>query len=137
MDYSNLLKRSDLKATIQRVTILEIIDSQGHISVDDIYAITKSSLPNLSLATIYKNLLLMTDRTILVEVPISKSKSKYEIKKSNHIHLICEECGSIDDELLDDISEKSIGRLTQKKLFSLKRSQINLYGVCQYCIGKI
>lgn len=133
MYYINMLKSSGLKATTQRIGILKVIDEFGHISIDDIYHKIHDSLPNLSLATIYKNILMMVDRDTLVEVPIVGNKSKYEIKKENHIHLICEECGSVTDESIESIPQEPINTLIKKDEFTLTRSQINLYGICQGC----
>lgn len=127
--YISLLKENDLKATIQRTSILKSIDKIGHLNIDEIYEDVKESYPTLSLATIYKNIILMQEKNVLIEVPMNGEKSKYELKKEEHIHLICQECGTIKDT---EITQK-----TQKALvvehFQLKHSQINLYGVCSSC----
>ncbi len=133
MDYSNLLKSAKLKATIQRVTLLEIIDHDGHSSIDDIYALTKESMPTLALATIYKNILLLLEKGILEEVAISGKKSKYEIKKADHIHLICQTCGSVEDKHLDKKIEESIDISIDEDIFHISKSHINLYGICKKC----
>ena len=128
-NYINLLKKNDLKATIQRTSILKSIDQAGHINIDEIYEDVKEQYPTLSLATIYKNIILMQQNSVIVEVPMNGEKSKYELKKDDHIHLICQQCGSIQD--------REITQSTQKTLvienFKLNNSQINLYGVCQNC----
>jgi len=133
MNYTIMLNNAGLKATLQRLGILEVIYSAGHCSVDEIATLIDSKLPNLSLATIYKNVLMMTDRNILVEVPIAGDKSKYEIKKMEHIHLICEDCGRVEDEVLESTSLESLSAVAKRDSFTLKRSQINLYGLCQDC----
>jgi len=56
-NYISLLKENDLKATIQRTSILQSIDKAGHINIDDIYEDVKKQYPTLSLATIYKNII--------------------------------------------------------------------------------
>ena len=128
-DYITLLQKSDLKATIQRTSILRSIEEAGHINIDDIYEVLKEQYPTLSLATVYKNITLMQENSVITEVPISSNKSKYELKKDDHIHLICQECG--------DIQDKKISSKTKETLeiseFKLNSSQINLYGVCQVC----
>ena len=37
MNYVEILKSSGLKATLQRLSILKIIDINGHITIDDLY----------------------------------------------------------------------------------------------------
>ena len=127
--YIKLLKENDLKATIQRTSILKTIDQAGHINIDDIYEDVKGQYPTLSLATIYKNIILMQQNNVIIEVPMNGEKSKYELKKDDHIHLICQECGMIQDR---NITQKTYESLIIKD-FQLKSSHINLYGLCQTC----
>ena len=129
INYIKLLKENDLKATIQRTSILKSIDQAGHINIDEIYENLKEQYPTLSLATIYKNIILMQQKNVIIEVPINREKSKYELKKNDHIHLICQRCGTIQDR---DITESTHKTLVVKN-FQLNSSQINLYGVCQEC----
>jgi Fur family ferric uptake transcriptional regulator/Fur family peroxide stress response transcriptional regulator len=58
-NYITLLKENQLKATFQRISILETIDKHGHISIDGIYEEVSKVHASLSLATVYKNILLM------------------------------------------------------------------------------
>jgi Fur family ferric uptake transcriptional regulator/Fur family peroxide stress response transcriptional regulator len=133
MDYISLLKENDLKATIQRTGILKSIDKAGHINIDDIYEDVKEQYPTLSLATIYKNIILMIAHDIIVEVPMNGEKSKYELKKGDHIHLICKSCGNIKDTKITRAKEQ----LLVVENFKLTNAQINLYGICQECQLKI
>ena len=126
IDYISLLKENDLKATIQRTNILKSINRAGHINIDEIYEDLKENYPTLSLATIYKNIILMVEQNVIIEVPINGKKSKYELKKDDHIHLICKSCGNIEDRELNgcniDIQD-----------FKIASKQINLYGLCKNC----
>jgi len=133
MDYATLLKANELKATFQRMNILDVIDKQGHMSVDDIYAEVAKVHPSLSLATIYKNIILMVEKGVLVEVPIVGKKSKYELTKEDHIHLVCTECGDVEDKPHMKETNTLLHTLTNNEHFKLKKQQINLYGVCEKC----
>ena len=128
-NYITLLKENDLKATIQRTSILKSIDHAGHINIDDIYEDVKEQYPTLSLATIYKNIILMQQNKVIVEVPMNGEKSKYELAKDDHIHLICQACGKIKDT---EITSQTKEALVIEN-FQLSSSQINLYGLCQQC----
>ena len=132
-DYATLLKESGLKATFQRMNILEVIEKNGHMSVEDIYEEVIKVHPSLSLATIYKNIILMMEKSVLVEVPISGKKPKYELSKMDHIHLVCTECGNVEDKPCIEATDKVFHDLTDKEHFVLNKRQINLYGVCSHC----
>ena len=129
-NYVALLKESDLKATFQRISILEVIDKRGHMSVEDIYEEVIKVHPSISLATIYKNIILMMEKSVLVEVPITGKKPKYELIKSDHIHLVCTECGEVEDKPCIGATDRVFHELTDSEHFKLNKRQVNLYGVC-------
>ena len=132
-DYATLLKESGLKATFQRMNILESIDMFGHMSIEAIYEKVAQTHPSLSLATVYKNIILMVENGVLVEVPIAGKKSKYELVKEDHIHLVCTECGEVEDKPHMQETDTLLHTLTNNEHFKLEKQQINLYGVCEKC----
>lgn len=132
-DYAVLLKDNGLKSTFQRMHILENIDALGHSSIDTIYQKITQIHPSLSLATVYKNIVLMVDKGVLSEVPILGQKSKYELSKAEHIHLICTNCGNIEDKAYIPNKNKFFNSLTEEENFKLNSQQINLYGICENC----
>ena len=132
-NYAQLLKDHGLKATFQRMTILSAIDEMGHANVDEIYEKVLETHPTLSLATVYKNIIKMVEREVLVEVPIVGHKSKYEIRKHEHIHLICRQCGCVVDKAIDDVLIHDTEELARKSAFTLQNRQVNLYGICADC----
>jgi len=132
-DYAKLLKASELKATFQRMNILESIESHGHMSIDSIYEEVVKTHPSLSLATVYKNIILMVEKGVLVEVPITGKKPKYELVKDDHIHLVCTECGEVEDRPHNINADALFSSMTKEENFSLSKQQINLYGVCAHC----
>lgn len=124
-----LLKSKGLKSTFQRLQILEVIGMCGHKDIDEIYDAVIKTYPTISLATVYKNIIIMSDAGVLCEVSIIGKKSKYEIAKDDHLHLICSHCGSVDDFHTD----ASFDKLVTKEHFSLQKTEINLYGICNKC----
>lgn len=136
-DYTTLLQEHGLKATFQRMQLLENIEKYGHMSVDEIYEEVIKTHPSLSLATVYKNVLLMVENAVLVEVPITGKKSKYELCKEDHIHLVCTACGEVEDKPLMQETDTLLNRLSNSEHFKLTKQQINLYGVCERCQDKI
>jgi len=132
-DYATLLKKCGLKATFQRMNILESIEHYGHMSIDHIYAKVVKTHPSLSLATVYKNIILMVEKGVLVEVPITGEKPKYELLKEDHIHLVCTECGEVEDKQHNIAADELFDLMTKNENFSLSKQQINLYGVCSHC----
>ena len=130
---AELLKDYQLKATFQRIQILEVIEKYGHIAIERIYEEVSRVHTSLSLATIYKNIILMVEKGVLTEVPIVGKKSKYEISKADHIHLVCTECGDVVDKMLDDVTVEQTLHVAEDSGFMLNHRQVNLYGICEKC----
>jgi len=131
--YATLLKEHGLKATFQRINMLESIDKHGHMSTDAIYEEMIKQYPSLSLATVYKNIILMVEKGVLAEVPIAGRKSKYELAKEDHIHLVCTACGEVKDKPYNENADTLFTSMVENENFTLYKQQINLYGVCEKC----
>jgi len=130
---TEMLRDHGLKATIQRLAILEAIDEAGHIGIDELYKKVSDQHPSFSLSTVYKNIEGMQEVGLLVEVPVAGGKKKYEILKEDHIHLICRNCGKIIDQPITSEITAVIGKMGGLNGFEPQNSSINLYGICDDC----
>ena len=130
-NYANLLKEYDLKVTPQRVAIVDELYTNGHMNIDELYKKLLDRFPSVSLATIYKNVNSMLEKTFLSEVKIPNAKSVYELVKTEHGHLVCKECGFIEDIILEatDVLEQ----VSKISSFKVENTDIVLSGTCQKC----
>lgn len=97
MDFISLLNKNDLKATPQRISILKILYKNEHPTVDDLYDNIKKEYPSISLATVYKNIHTLKESNLIVEVNMPNCKARYDIYTKPHAHIVCEQCGYIED----------------------------------------
>lgn len=131
MNFEELLKEHNLKVTPQRMAILHEISQAGHINIEDIYENIRRLYPSMSLATVYKNLTSMQEVDIVREVKIPNQKQKYELCCHPHIHLICEQCGKVED--LHYPYEPLMQNCAQESGYALRESSIAMIGVCPAC----
>jgi len=133
MTHVNILKDYNLKATPQRLCILEILKLHGHATLDDIEQFTKVKFPTLSLSTIYRNLKEMLKKGLISEIKLSNKKDYYEIGKEAHAHLICSTCGAIEDFRIntDDIIN-NMQLLTHNKI---NNATISFDITCKECLS--
>ena len=125
----NSLKEHGLKVTPQRVTILSAIEKKGHANIDEIYQEAKTTNPTMSLATVYKNVTSLIETNLLKELALNNQKSKYELTKEPHSHLICKKCGSV-----EDINSNNLFTLNRDNLdFDIEEVELNIYGTCNEC----
>lgn len=133
MSHIDLLKFHELKATPQRLCVLDILEDCGHATLDEIQDITKEKFPTLSLSTIYRNLNEMVDKGIVSEVKILK-KQHFEITKEKHLHLYCKDCGEIKDFHFEtDNFTKELEKAAKCKVLN---EIINLEVICESCLNK-
>ncbi|WP_200762981.1 Fur family transcriptional regulator [Nitrosophilus alvini] len=129
--YTVILKDYDLKVTPQRINILKIIDKEGHISIEDLYTQIKEFFPSISLATLYKNINTMCDTGLIKEIKIPHSKSKYELSKEDHSHLLCMKCGKVEDIKIS--ADKFIQKAENLSGYKIENISILFKGVCPSC----
>jgi len=126
-----LLRDNGIKVTPQRLSIVEELYGQVHMSVDELYEAIKKKFPSISLATVYKNINAMLEKSFILEVKIPNQKSKYELTKESHSHVMCESCGKVEDISLDlhSITQKAVN-LTH---YNIKHDALILSGICPSC----
>jgi len=132
LDYIGLLQEYHLKVTPQRLEIVSILESRGHITIDNLYSELQKKFPTLSLATIYKNLNKMCENLFVSEVKIPHQKSVYELTKEQHSHIICSECQAIMDLELD--VDSLVQEAHRKTDYSIKSSSLVFEGICPKCM---
>lgn len=129
--FTELLHEKQLKITPQRLAILELIYENGHVGVEEIYQHIKQIQPNISLATVYKNVATLSERDILREVKPPTQKQKYELASDKHIHVSCERCGKLQDVHVD-VGEL-LGACMSKTGYALFDLSAVFIGVCAEC----
>lgn len=134
MQFSELLREHTLKVTPQRTAILDVIEKAGHIDIDHLYETIHTAFPNISLATVYKNVSQMYEKGILEAIKVPKHKLRYEIAKEPHIHLACDRCGSVMD--MHHCLDQLIDSAEHESGYRLEHSTVVLNGICPECQAK-
>ena len=134
MKHEHLLKSHQLKATPQRLAIIQLMHQAGHISIDELYQKIREKFSSISLATLYKNVNTMLDVTLIREIKIAGQRKKYEIEKEAHAHIMCKSCGELKDIEYDphSILQKSI----EMSHYKAEDISIVISGVCPECQKK-
>ncbi len=138
-NFKKLLKQNNLKYTTQRELILKIIyDNSGHFTPEDIYNLIKENYPDIKLgiATIYRTLTLLEDANIVSSISFGTQGKKYEFGlKEHHDHLVCIECGKI-EEFFDNTIEKQQEAIAKKFNFKMTNHVMKIIGICKDCQKK-
>jgi len=131
MNNQSLLQEFNLKATPQRLEIVNLLYDKGHLTIDNLYVMLQDKFPSLSLATIYKNINKMINNNFLSEVNIPNQKSVYELVKKEHSHIVCSKCNEIIDINLN--ISNIINDAENKTSYQIEQSSIIFNGICPKC----
>lgn len=126
------LKRAGLKATLQRLRILEIFEetNQRHLSAEGVYRLLIDKRIDVGLATVYRVLTQLHQAGLLKHARFDAGKTVYELDDGeHHDHLICTECGHI-HEFHDKLIENNQYRAAKKMGYELRDHTLILYGNC-------
>lgn len=117
--------------TPQRLAIADIINVNGHVTIDFLYALMAKKFDSISLATIYKNINLMLKNSFIQEVSLPQVKNVYELTKASHSHLVCSKCLRVED--IDIDLDSSFKTVTQTTEFSIDSASLVFNGLCIDC----
>lgn len=120
--------------TKQREIIKQAIDELYgcHPSAEAVYEKVHSIAPQISAATVYRNLAAMSEAGIIRRLHGSCRKAFYDQNTANHPHFICNKCGKVFDipcAIAEDFVNKAI------RLFkcSISSCEITAHGICEKC----
>lgn len=105
------LKTTGVRITPQRHAILSyLIESMGHPTADEIYRALEPKFPSMSVATVYNNLKMFIEAGMVRELTYGDNSSRFDANVSEHYHVICEQCGKIEDfsySSLEDVQRQA------------------------------
>ncbi len=141
--FRKLLKERGLKTTSQRMAILKVLLDQpdSHLTAEEIYDLVKKDWPDIGLATVYRNIQLLSEMNLIDKLNLDDGYVRYEIGDQNqqshhhHHHMICISCGKVfafQEDLLDNLEQK----IEQTTGFVVSDHEVKLYGHCAQCLAK-
>jgi Fur family peroxide stress response transcriptional regulator len=128
------LKANKQKLTPQRLAIVKILSSSdGHPSVEMIFDRLRDDFPSMSLATVYRNVLLIKSLGEALELGFSDGSNRYDGNKPYpHPHVICLKCRKIIDPSLDTLNDLS-EVISKETGFRIISHRVDFFGICQDC----
>jgi Fur family ferric uptake transcriptional regulator len=122
-----------MRMTSQREIILEELRKlKSHPTADELYLVVRKRLPRISIATVYRNLEMMSEAGIIKKLEYSGRQKRFDATIQPHNHIHCIRCGRISDiqtipgsELRSMISD-SCG-------FEIIDDQVEFSGICPEC----
>ena len=104
-----------------------------HLTAEQVHTELAPSLPSLSPATIYATLDLLDELGFVRRISTPRGSTVYDPRPEAHHHLICRECGSIQD--LDAPVDTARAERAAAAGFAVEHGELQLSGLCASCAG--
>ncbi|MEK7573075.1 MAG: Fur family transcriptional regulator [Patescibacteria group bacterium] len=133
-DHSEELKVLELKATPARKAILDFLESEDRpLDVVSIFEYLKKRKVNADIATVFRIINKFTDKGLTKKIEFKEGKFRYELfAKDEHHHLVCNNCGNIED--ISDCNISSLEKdIEKKKKFKVRSHSLEFFGLCKDC----
>lgn len=120
------------RETIQNRMVLDTVKQlHNHPTVEEVYQNVKLGHPNISKATVYRNLQKLEEIGELRQIHIPNSPGRFDDYLEPHYHFYCRVCGHIVDAPLDYKPE--MNRMPLDVDFSVEDHDIIFKGICKTC----
>lgn len=129
------------KLTPQREATVRVLleHQEDHLSAEDVYLLVKEKAPEIGLATVYRTLELLNDLNIIHKLNFGDGVARYEFRaegaERHHHHLICVQCGAV-DEIMEDLLQHVEKKVEQDFKFKIKDHRLIFHGICHRCQEK-
>lgn len=134
---SNYLNNGERKLTQQRRSILAVfVNADAHLTVEELYNMTKQQYPNIGMATVYRTVKLLCECGLASGFKHSDGSFRYELEKEHHNHLMCIKCGRLIEDTDSEV-EVLQNKLAQKNNFKILHTRMEAYGICQTCVTAV
>ena len=129
------LRRKGLKKTYQKDLILEtFLNTEGHLSVEDIYALVKRKDKKVGVVTVFRTLKSLTACGIAREITLGDGLTRFEhsYHHPHHHHIVCTECQKAIEFISPEL-ERIQHEIIQKYHFQPIYHRFQTYGICEDC----
>ena len=131
-DIKKMLSDYGLKATVQRIVILEtMLSMKTHPTAEEIFDSVKLKIPTVSLSTIYNTLDSFIEKKLINTVKNDTGIIRYDAFLDSHHHLYSESDGCISDYYDKDLDELLINYFKNKSIpnFEIKELRLQIKGI--------
>ena len=103
-----------------------------HPSAEALYQMLHEEQPDISLATVYRNLALFKSQGLAVSVGTVNGIERFDGNTQPHVHFICTGCGRVDD--LFQVEQPDLTGYEKDLGCRIDSTQLTLTGLCRECL---
>ena len=135
---TDLLKERGHKITEARLAILDVfLNSKLPLTAFDVQRILgkNNKFKGINEATIYRTISSFEKSDIIKKIDLRRDSVYFELNDDHHHHIVCTNCGLIEDFKESGEIEKLLEKISLKtsKFKSIKEHSLELFGICKEC----
>jgi len=122
-----------LRMTRQRRIILdELRQLKTHPAADEVFQIVKRRMPRISLATVYRNLDILSQIGVIQKLETAGLQRRFDGNISPHPHVRCVKCGRVDD-MTGDVRPLRPDEIPRAQGYTIHGYRLEFLGTCPQC----
>lgn len=118
-------KRNAILNTLRRSTL--------HPSAETIYEELKREMPDISMATVYRNLNLFKSQGLIQSLGTVNGIERFDGNIEPHVHFICTCCGDVRDLPQMEVPEVLCSRAANELGAKVDHCHLTFHGQCAMC----
>ncbi|MBQ7816452.1 MAG: transcriptional repressor [Oscillospiraceae bacterium] len=124
------------RQTFQKTLTLDAVKAMRcHPTADQVYAYVSEKYPEISRATIYRNLNQLSEAGEIGRVKNPCGADRFDHITEKHFHFICKECHTLINVDIPD-ADKLMDMCRQQTGCDVAEQQIFFGGICKDCLKK-
>lgn len=119
--------------TIQRALVLEAVRAMHtHPTSAEVYDVVREEHPNISRATVYRNLAVLSDMGEILHIRVPGGADRYDFRRDCHYHGVCRGCGAVCDVEMPAGFDLA-GNVSDAHGFAIEDHALVFSGLCEEC----
>ena len=121
----------------KRNAILECLRStEVHPSAETLYQMLQKEHPDISLATVYRNLARFKNEGIITSLGAVHGIERFDARIEPHVHFVCSCCDAVQDLPQMETPESLCSQVSQQTGARVDGCQLVFTGICKECLAK-
>lgn len=127
------MRSQGYKVTPQRLAIYAVLASEPcHPCAEALYQKLQPSYPDMSLATVYKTMEILTKINAVRVLSTGEDSFRYDANMDEHQHLQCSCCGTIEDIMVPNMKALT-ANIEHASGYSIQKREFYFFGLCPKC----
>jgi Fur family peroxide stress response transcriptional regulator len=108
-----------------------------HPSAEWVYQTLKPAYPDLSLGTVYRNLIFFQTNGDIKSVGVVNGQERFDAVTAPHSHFICSCCGAVMDLAQVKLDSEIDRAVSTQYGLAVSRHELTFHGLCPNCMHQL